>query len=113
GVALLQDPRLASAGQWPAPFRGHASRPGAAVRTAVPRVHAAGRLRAPRNSRSYRPLSLGEPAFASPIEFCVAEAFALAARHAKVKLFHVFVLCETFGVAVHHDSAIFQNVAIV
>src|SRR3546814_8138598 len=53
------------------------------------------------------------PALAAPVELVVAKALALAAGNAQIELLDVFVEPQVGRRAVHHDAAVFQDVAVV
>src|SRR6476620_7234541 len=53
-----------------------------------------------------------QPALAPLVGLHVAEALALGAADAEVELLDVLVLAQRLGVAVHHDAAVLQDVAV-
>ena len=54
-----------------------------------------------------------KPALSPAVGFDVTETSATLAAHAKIELLHVFIFSERRCFSVHHDPAIFQNIAII
>src|SRR5690606_1792855 len=54
-----------------------------------------------------------KPAFAALVALYITEALAVRAAHAEVELLHILVLAQALGLAVHHDAAVLQDVAVV
>src|SRR5712692_8206826 len=57
-------------------------------------------------------LLLRQPALAAAVEFDLAVAFAARGGEAEVEFLDVLVLAQRGGGAVHHDAAVFEDVAI-
>src|SRR5665213_3647961 len=57
-------------------------------------------------------IKLCQPALAPAIVLAVTERFTPASRNAQIEFLDVFVFGQRFGIAVHHNAAVFQNVAI-
>ena len=56
---------------------------------------------------------LTQPALSPTIMFYVPETLSFSTANPKVKLFYVLVIQQCFGVAIHDDSAIFEDITIM
>src|SRR3954471_13171240 len=56
--------------------------------------------------------SSSQPSLPSLVALHLAETFAVALGYAEIKFFHVLVLAQALGRAVHDDAAGFQDVAV-
>jgi hypothetical protein len=55
---------------------------------------------------------LRKPSLSSLVALAVAEALTIGTPDTEVELLDVLVLAQSLGLAVHHDAAVFENIAM-